>query len=586
MTVPAGGRHALIVATAHYSDPKFQQLRAPAADAEHLADVLRDPAKGNFDVEVLIDEAQATVTRRIARFFRDRRPDDLLLLHFSCHGVKDERGELFLASADTEIDLLSATGVSAAWLNDQITRTRSRRTVVLLDCCFSGSFPFGMRARGSGVDAPQQLQGRGRAIITASSDMEYAYEGDQLKGEGQPSIFTAAVVEGLETGQADLDQDQLISVDDLYQYVYDRVKESTPSQTPNKMSELEGPLYLATSSYRAEVEPAPLDPELIARTEDRYAGVREGAAQELSELLASSHPPIAVAARQALAQMVEDDSRRVATRAQAALEAADRAEHERAEAERAEAARTARERAEREGAEVVAAGADRTPPPSVATRLRRRPLLTGAAVLVAVAALAILVSTLGGRDPDGKGQGSGEPTPSAAASSGLPAGIPESVAAKCARPEDKAWANDVEADAQYACGVEESGDFAWVSVDYFTFSDASKARNRLITVAGWTLDDGGEQCGARMQAQMSQRYRTAGSRAPSPRMRTGTSTSRSCGTTTTRPSVGSSRSAVPPRTAPCSIGGRSSCERERTSGGVPALRRVRCSSGVESAQRR
>jgi hypothetical protein len=334
------GRHALVVATAHYSDPKLQQLRAPAADAERLAAVLRDRGKGNFDVEVLLDDSHAKITRRIASFFRDRRPDDLLFLHFSCHGVKDDRGELFLAAADTEVDLLSATGVSAAWLNDQISRTRSRRTVVLLDCCFSGSFPFGMHARaGASVNAPEQLQGRGRAIITASSALEYAYEGDQLHGEGRPSVFTEAVVEGLETGKADLDHDQWVSVDDLYSYVYERVKERTPSQTPNKKSELEGPLYLARSSYRPPIVPATLDAELLARTEDRYAGIREGAVQELSELLMSRDPAVALAAREALSQMIGDDSRRVSARAQAALAEAERAEAERAEAALAEVER-------------------------------------------------------------------------------------------------------------------------------------------------------------------------------------------------------------------------------------------------------
>jgi hypothetical protein len=319
VTPRAEGRHALIVATADYSDSRLQRLRAPAADAARLAEVLRDPAKGNFEVEVLVDENHATQTRRIASFFRDRRPEDLLLLHFSCHGVKDDRGELYLAAADSELDLLSATGVSAAWLNDQITRTRSRRTVVLLDCCFSGSFPFGMRPRGSAVDAPEQLQGRGRAIITASNAMEYAYEGDELRGEGQPSVFTEAVVEGLETGKADLDHDQLISVDDLYSYVYDRVKDTLPSQTPSKKSDLEGPLYLAKSAYRPQIEPATLDPELLARTEDRYAGIREGAVQELAGLLRSRHPPVVLAARHALSRMIDDDSRRVSAAVRDAL---------------------------------------------------------------------------------------------------------------------------------------------------------------------------------------------------------------------------------------------------------------------------
>lgn len=323
MTTTRLTRHALIVATASYSDPRLAQLRSPAADAEGLAEVLSDPDKGDFDVQVGLDETQADLTRKIALFFRDRIPNDLLLLHLSCHGVKDENGELYLATTDTDLDLLSATGISAAWLNERIDRSRSRRTVVLLDCCFSGSFPAGMRHRaGADMDAPHQLQGRGRAIITASNAMEYAYEGDELTGEGEPSVFTEAVVEGLRTGKADLDNDHLISIDDLYRYVYDRVRERTPNQTPSIKSDLEGALYLARSSYQAPVAPAKLDPELIARTEDRYAGIREGAVQELASLLSSSNPSVALAAREALMLMTADDSRRVAARAQTALEAA------------------------------------------------------------------------------------------------------------------------------------------------------------------------------------------------------------------------------------------------------------------------
>jgi Caspase domain len=525
------GRHALIVATAHYSDPKLQQLRAPAADAERLAEVLSDPGKGNFDVEVLLDQSQAKVARRIASFFRDRRPDDLLFLHFSCHGVKDDRGELFLATADTEIDLLSATGVSAAWLNDQISRTRSRRTVVLLDCCFSGSFPFGMHARAGGsVDAPEQLQGRGRAIITASSAMEYAYEGDQLQGEGRPSVFTEAVVEGLDTGEADLDHDQWVSVDDLYNYVYDRVKERTPSQTPNKKSELEGPLYLARSSYRPEIEPATLDADLLARTEDRYAGIREGAVQELSELLMARDAAVALAARQALSEMTGDDSRRVSSRAQVALEEADRAraeieraEAERAEAERAEAQRAATQRAEREPVEIESGilgetGDPAAEPASVSQRpgsesgssvvedssntsagvsgraaatgswLRSHVRLVVPAAVIAVAGVAaVLVASL---------RSDGE----------LPNGIPASLACQ----EDASYAQDLDADTGYRCGFPasaQSPDVHAPDLRYAVYSNAQAARNNMNDNGRYWIDNkGGTQCGAHTDEQMRSVY--------------------------------------------------------------------------------
>jgi hypothetical protein len=293
----------------------------PAADAERLAAVLSDPKIGGFEVDVALDEEEPQLRWRLARFFSDRRPDDLLLVHFSCHGVKDEGGELYLAAKDTELGhMLGATGISTAWLRGQIDRSRSKRVVVLLDCCYSGAAPFGMRSRaGKDVNVKDHLEGRGRVVITASNATEYSYEGDQLSGEGQPSIFTDAVVEGLESGKADRDGDKWISVDELYNYVNDRVRDKTPNQNPNKLSTLEGPLHIARSVYEPPVEPAELDEQLLALTEHPFAGARLGAVDELGRLLESSNKSVALAARVTLEWMVNDDSRRVAERASEAL---------------------------------------------------------------------------------------------------------------------------------------------------------------------------------------------------------------------------------------------------------------------------
>jgi hypothetical protein len=313
-------RDALIVAVAAYSDRKLKQLRAPAVDAERLARVLRDPSVGDFLVEVASDVREGDLRRRLAQFFANRHPDDLLLVHFSCHGVKDESGELYLAATDTESDVLAATGVASAWLSDQIGRCRSKRIVVLLDCCFSGSFPFGSRTRaGEQVNIQDHLGGRGRAVITASNSMEFAYEGDELAGVGQPSFFTGAVVEALETGKADRDGDGRISVDELYDYVYDRVRECTPNQSPTILSSLEGPLYIARSSYQPPIEPTTLPTELLALIENQFTGARLVAVEELANLLKSSDPSLVIAARDALEPMLGDNSRSISTRAKQAL---------------------------------------------------------------------------------------------------------------------------------------------------------------------------------------------------------------------------------------------------------------------------
>lgn len=319
-----GARRALVIAIGRYDDARFHELRAPAADATHLAEVLRSPDIGGFEVEVARDEPDWKLRQRIARFFHNAGREDTLLLHISCHGIRDEAGDLYLAASNTDKDLLSGSAIEASWLNEQISRTPSRHKVVLLDCCYSGSFPFGTRARaGTDVNIPAHFEGssRGVAIITASSALEYAYEGDQLREKHeQPSLFSEAVVEGLATGKADRDGDRQISVDDLYYYVRDRIRDQTPNQTPNMKSELEGPLYVARSVYEPPIVPARLDDQLIALTKHPIAAARLGAVEELGKLSHDNDRAVALAAHQALEQMVRDDSLSVREAVQSALQ--------------------------------------------------------------------------------------------------------------------------------------------------------------------------------------------------------------------------------------------------------------------------
>ena len=315
-------RSALLIPTFEYADPKLRRLRAPAEDADKLGAVLRDPDIGNFDVTVMANQPEHKIRRAIAAFFDKRHREDVLLLHFSCHGIKDDDGNLYFAATDTEIDHLDATATPAEWVNRQITRTRSRRVLLLLDCCYSGAFSSGMVPHGDGgVQLKERFtgDGRGRIILTASSGMEYSWEGDKLTGEGRPSIFTSALVEGLHSGAADRNEDGRVSVDELYEYVYDRVTEITPDQTPHKFEfEVSGNLYIARSKLTEGTLPA----DLRYAIDNPYAHIRQGAVSVLAALLKGDRPAVAERARAALSELAEDDSKSVSLAARAVLNAA------------------------------------------------------------------------------------------------------------------------------------------------------------------------------------------------------------------------------------------------------------------------
>jgi hypothetical protein len=324
-----GARKALVIANDECQDPGLSQLRSPAQDAAALSSVLGDPAIGEFTVEVARNEPSHVVQARIEDFFLEATPPDLLLLHFSCHGVKSESGDLYFAATNTRPTRLGSTAVAADFVQRCMRTSRSRSVVLFLDCCYGGAFPQGAAVRATGnLDVlgsfpSEQLGGRGRAVITASSSMEYAFEGDRLADEqaGRPSVFTHALVAGLQTGDADRDEDGLVSLNELYDYLFDQVREANPNQTPGRNVELQGEIYIA-KSRRRRIHPTPLPADLRAATTDTNLFSRLGAISELRARLVSENLGVARAAFDALQEMADHDIQQVAAAARAALAAA------------------------------------------------------------------------------------------------------------------------------------------------------------------------------------------------------------------------------------------------------------------------
>lgn len=321
-------RVALIVATDTYDDPTLNGLAAPTSDAAALADVLGDPTLGCFEVDVVHNATSWQLGERVEGLFGDVRSSDLVLLHFSCHGLKDDSGELYLAARNTRPDRLVSTALDSTLVNRLMQRSRAHRIVLLLDCCYGGAFERGVMTRGdSDAHVGDQFTqgsltgGRGRAVITASSAMEFAFEGTELTlgGTPMPSLFTSALAEGIRTGDADRDQDGQVSLDELYDYVFDTVRDKTPNQTPSKFEfGTQGEIFIARNPHRRIAEAA-LAAELVTLAEHPVAGVRVGAVQELAQLVEGDDVARAAAAAQALHRLTCDDSRRVADAASVAL---------------------------------------------------------------------------------------------------------------------------------------------------------------------------------------------------------------------------------------------------------------------------
>ena len=264
---------ALLIGVSEY-EPGLNPLPAATKDVEVMGQVLENPEIGGFDeVKVLVNALRQEMEEAIEILFDNRQKDDLLLLFFSGHGIKDEEGNLYFATRNTRKNLLQSTTVSAKDVHQVMKNSRSKREVVILDCCFSGAFGKELSAKGDGfVDIKNQLGGEGRAVLTSSSSTQYSFE---LQG-ADTSTYTRYIVEGLETGAADRDEDGSISVDELHEYAKSKVQEATPAMKPE--------IYAVKEGYKIQLAKAPIDdPKLKYRREVEY-WVRDGEIDNLGRI--------------------------------------------------------------------------------------------------------------------------------------------------------------------------------------------------------------------------------------------------------------------------------------------------------------
>ena len=231
---------------------------------------------------------------------------------------------MYLAVRDTERAILAGTAIEASYVTTRMDRSASKRLVLVLDCCHSGAFGYGAKAaQGATVGTATAFEGtgRGRVVLTATDSTQYAWEGDQVLGEVENSLFTHYMIEGLRTGAADRDEDGLITIDELYDYVYEHVLNETPKQTPGKWAfGQQGEIVIAQNAAASRTK---LPPEIEEAVRSTLPSVRLEAVRELDIILRGRHAGRSNAAREVLKRLAEDDSRRVAAAAVEMLKAFD-----------------------------------------------------------------------------------------------------------------------------------------------------------------------------------------------------------------------------------------------------------------------
>ena len=243
---------AVVVGINAYSN--VRPLRYAANDAHAFHDLLvRQNKVPPENIFFLTDRQASLVNLRSVlgtRLKQNAGKDDMVIVYFAGHGAteKDMMSpdgdglEKYLLPCDADLTDLYSTALPMREISHIFRRIRSERIIFIADACYSGgsggrtaSFS-GIRATISDAFMDRVAGGKGAVIMTASAANEVSGENDRL----EHGVFTYYLIKGLK-GDADVDADGLVTVDEVYGYVSEWVPKATgQEQHPVKKGAVTG----------------------------------------------------------------------------------------------------------------------------------------------------------------------------------------------------------------------------------------------------------------------------------------------------------------------------------------------------------
>jgi uncharacterized caspase-like protein len=218
--------YAVVIGVATYSH--MPSLKYTDDDAYQLYAFLKSPEGGALtdqNISLLIDDAatNSNIMKEIGKVFARADANDVVMLYMSGHGLE---GNFVPVDYDGLNNLLPYSSILSV-----INASEANQKVMITDACHSGS-NFALRGNDAyGIsEYYQKLENSkgGTAIISSCKAKEVSLEYSGLR----QGIFSHYLIRGLK-GDANADHNNMISVQELFNYVYTNVRHYTNNgQTP------------------------------------------------------------------------------------------------------------------------------------------------------------------------------------------------------------------------------------------------------------------------------------------------------------------------------------------------------------------
>ena len=210
------------------------------------------------------DEVTKPNFASIKQKLMDSKPDDEVILFMAGHGILDKNFDFNFVTYDMDLDRVGETSISFENIENFIDSIPARKKMVLIDACHSGGIDkeeieekaieltsrSGKNVKIQNMDNIRQNvfsayygvdntfvklmeemfyslgEGSGAYVISAASVNGYAFE----SGQWNNGVFTYSILEGLSSGLADVNNDGLVKVSELKNFLIENVIRLTDNQ--------------------------------------------------------------------------------------------------------------------------------------------------------------------------------------------------------------------------------------------------------------------------------------------------------------------------------------------------------------------
>lgn len=252
--------YVLAIGVSKYENTE-RNLKFAEKDANDLTELLKKAKNyGKITIKKVLNEnATKENILKAGQIFRNTTVDDQVIIYVSCHGLLDEKMDYYLATTNVNFNNPAENGLPYEAIEQMLDKIPARKRLIMIDACHSGeldksevelakttevaakkdkrvtiAFKGGSKllkpkaGLNNSFDYMKALfndisNHSGATVISAAAGYEFALESKEWNN----GVFTYAILNGIKSGEADINSDQRISVSELKEFVIGQVSELT-----------------------------------------------------------------------------------------------------------------------------------------------------------------------------------------------------------------------------------------------------------------------------------------------------------------------------------------------------------------------